>query len=67
MAMLGMAEEPEGTHKHKCQTCGNVWEHENACVNNKPAHTCRECGSEQWWKYDGRERGTFIGCLAAVR
>lgn len=40
--------DPSRTHKHKCPKCGNIWEHSDNCVNNTEAHTCSECGTEQW-------------------
>jgi hypothetical protein len=41
-----------GTHKHKCDFCGFVWEHEDSCINNTKAHTCVICLNVQWyWDY----------------
>ena len=34
-------------HKHKCEKCGNVWEHDGDKVQGDPfddAHTCKKCG-----------------------
>lgn len=39
------------THKHKCNGCGHIWEHGNACRGNVEAHTCARCGDEQWSHY----------------
>lgn len=51
-----------GTHKHKCTKCSFVWEHEDTCVNNTKAHTCRECGTQVWhWDYHP-EQSVFISC-----
>lgn len=49
------------THKHKCQSCGFVWEHEDACDDHHNAvpgsHECLHCGSCNWALgiYDGPE------------
>ena len=49
-------EDPQGLHKHKCKSCGYVWQHENSCVNHIPAHTCI-CGKRQWSVYEGSDNG----------
>jgi hypothetical protein len=41
-----------GTHRHKCESCGFAWEHENSLASHRLMHTCR-CGREQWEKYHG--------------
>ena len=48
-----------GRHRHRCAYCGFEWEHGN-CFNDIKAHTCKECGKEQWdkiavkdWNYYG--------------
>src|SRR5215471_3135134 len=57
--LLGLPQDEEPpTHKHKCGKCGFIWEHEtDDCMNNTPAHTCRECGTEQWFWYEGETQG----------
>src|SRR5262245_48807153 len=51
------------THFHKCGECGFIWEHETDCVNNTTAHTCRECGTEEWFWFHGETAGApFITC-----
>jgi hypothetical protein len=54
------------THRHKCEQCGFVWEHETTgCINNTKAHTCR-CGAEQWEWYKGEAANVpFYSCLKA--
>lgn len=47
---------PVGTHQHKCQNCGNVWEHPDTMAGNKEAHTCSQCGQEEWVKHYPGER-----------
>ena len=37
-------------HYHKCR-CGNLWRHSGAMFDNEKAHTCSECGREQFYKY----------------
>lgn len=49
--MLGLPEEGE-LHKHKCN-CGHVWEHSDNCGGDTKAHTCPNCGMEQWMRYYG--------------
>lgn len=50
----------EGTmdnfHKHKCPTCGYVWEHDPdglTFFTNKRAHKCVKCGDYSWSWYHG--------------
>jgi hypothetical protein len=38
-------------HSHTCASCGYKWRHLGAFNLGDPAaHTCRNCGNEQWWK-----------------
>jgi predicted nucleic acid-binding Zn-ribbon protein len=39
------------THKHKCDRCAHVWEHGEHCAGDTKAHTCTQCGSEQWSRH----------------
>jgi predicted RNA-binding Zn-ribbon protein involved in translation (DUF1610 family) len=45
-------------HKHRCSN-GHIWEHINDCHGwsietlFNAAHTCPECGEQQFWKYEG--------------
>lgn len=51
------------THKHKCPKCSFIWEHEDSCVNNIQAHTCRECQTRCWhWDFYPNEKAQFISC-----
>jgi hypothetical protein len=38
-------------HSHVCEACGNRWRHLGAFNMGDPvAHTCKQCGTVQWWK-----------------
>jgi hypothetical protein len=38
-------------HKHQCESCGHTWRHLGAFnLGEVAAHTCRKCGTVQWWK-----------------
>jgi len=38
-------------HGHTCEVCGHRWRHLGAFNLGDPvAHTCRKCGTVQWWK-----------------
>ena len=38
-------------HTHTCEACGYRWRHLGAFNFGDPgAHTCRQCGTVQWWK-----------------
>jgi len=51
-----------GTHKHKCDGCGEVWVHSDDNLDNVPAHTCK-CGQVQWWKHLPEHQGSEIDVL----
>jgi hypothetical protein len=43
-------------HKHRCVSCGHVWEHDESCRGNRDLHICQRCGDGPWfWRYDGDE------------
>jgi predicted RNA-binding Zn-ribbon protein involved in translation (DUF1610 family) len=47
--MQALASLLEGKHKHRCPSCGTVWEHEDKCAQTDEqafqiAHTCPHCG-----------------------
>jgi len=47
-------------HKHKCDECGCVWEHERpADGEGKGAHNCPKCSVPQGMRYDGPEPAEF--------
>jgi hypothetical protein len=52
---------PTGYHRHRCQFCGLVWEHANACDRSHNAvpgsHECPGCHRCNWGLgiYDGPE------------
>ncbi len=38
-------------HSHTCEACGHRWRHLGAFnFGDATAHTCRQCGTVQWWK-----------------
>jgi hypothetical protein len=38
-------------HAHQCEACGHRWRHLGVFNLGDPtAHTCRTCGTVQWWK-----------------
>lgn len=46
-------------HKHKCDNCGHVWEHDGADIicgklDTTKAHTCEKCGEEQYTIFNAR-------------
>lgn len=41
--------QPEGDHEHECDTCGEKWQHGRDCIGNEAAHTCGNCGDQQWY------------------
>lgn len=46
-------------HKHKCDDCGVVWEHDALCLaDHTAAHKCPKCGKEQRTKYSGKDPAT---------
>jgi predicted RNA-binding Zn-ribbon protein involved in translation (DUF1610 family) len=54
---------PTGEHSHKCPECGHVWAHEDNCLNDAKAHTCK-CGVEQWYVFEnGRSGGEWQSCV----
>lgn len=48
-------------HRHKCEECDTVWEHDVTCFNNAEAHACPKCGLQQWAPYHGDLPATFFG------
>ena len=52
--LLGIPIREGELHKHKC-ICGHVWEHSDNCGGDTNAHTCPNCGAEQWMRYYGDE------------
>lgn len=46
-------------HKHKCDSCKCVWEHEDDCSGVNRAHECPQCGAEQYAKYLGYDAPGF--------
>lgn len=50
--------EKPGMHRHRCPSCGLVWEHADEVArardaDRRHAHTCPECGTHEVWQYDG--------------
>ena len=50
-----------GEHSHKCNKCGHIWSHEDSCLNDTKAHTCK-CGTEQWWVFHDHREGQWQSC-----
>lgn len=42
-------------HQHKCNGCSHIWEHGSENRGNVEAHTCTNCGQQQWAHYDPNE------------
>ena len=49
----------DGKHKHRCEHCATIWEHENICAALssevfEQSHSCPHCGkAKQYHKYQG--------------
>ncbi len=39
-------------HWHQCSFCSNMWQHADSMHGDVPAHTCKKCGNQSWWKAD---------------
>lgn len=51
-------EEEKGSHRHRCDSCGLVWEHGNNCQELsrdifEQSHACTRCGRRVVQKYRG--------------
>lgn len=55
-----------GSHRHKCDSCGFVWEHADSNAGKTAPHTC-VCGKEVWYRHYGDEKPDYIGCGRPVR
>jgi hypothetical protein len=67
IALLGgMDRSGTGEHSHKCNKCGFIWSHEDSCVNDTKAHTCR-CGKEQWYIHHDHKEGAWQSCARSQR
>lgn len=51
-------ESPKGFHRHKCDNCSHVWEHDDSCKGKTNLHTCPDCKEEEWSQYFGPEPPT---------
>lgn len=58
MAEAEVYDSPSGSHRHKYDPCGEVWEHSDWCAFDDSAHECPKCGRENRWKYRGPEPPT---------
>lgn len=47
-------------HKHKCVRCRYIWEHDDSHAGSNAAHSCPNCGSE-----DFGNAFRYHGCLQA--
>lgn len=49
------------THKHKCPSCGCVWQHTRTSFFCAPGmHDCPKCGTHEGMIYRGDEPAEFI-------
>lgn len=49
-------------HRHRCDVCGLVWEHDGNAGGLDWAHRCPECGIEQYNRYHGNQPAVrFLG------
>lgn len=62
---ISRMDNPDGLHTHVCTKCRFKWQHKNSCINDTEAHTCRECGCEQW-ETDRRDSGGVLMQCARV-
>jgi hypothetical protein len=47
-------ESPPDYHRHRCDRCGNVWEHHDDNAGVDAAHVCPQCGNDwQTTRYYG--------------
>jgi rubrerythrin len=44
---------PEGRHRHKCNKCKIVWEHDESCWGSDTVHMCPGCGELKFLRYKG--------------
>jgi hypothetical protein len=59
----GYMDHLESNHKHKCESCGFVWNHKAKDIKDgygTLAHTCVQCGKEQWYKHNGDDPSRCI-------
>lgn len=56
-------------HRHKCDECGNIWEHDDSCGGDDNAHKCPRCQKEQFVRYwgDQEQREPIRLCSASPR
>lgn len=48
-----MEKAEEGTHKHRCDHCGTIWEHSDDLRGSYEAHLCPKegCGEHQGFRF----------------
>lgn len=44
---------PEGRHRHRCEHCFAIWEHDDSARGNGAAHSCPLCKREEYGWYEG--------------
>src|SRR5689334_9698530 len=54
-----------GSHKHRCDDCGTIWQHGNDCNKRgeelrQRTHTCPECGRKQFEWYEGSRKANVV-------
>jgi rubrerythrin len=48
---------PVGFHRHKCEKCNYIWEHDGSFLCS---HNCPNCGKSEYRKYFGGEAPTKL-------
>lgn len=54
----------KGLHKHRCKSCGCIWEHPNECSYEdfEKNHACPKCGKRESFKHYGPEEINYKFC-----
>ena len=65
LALLALGAYALDLHQHRCETCGSSWRHLGAASRgDERAHTCKSCGSVQWWRPGERSRAFALAMHA---
>lgn len=62
------------SHKHRCGSCGHLFEHSDKSFNDEAAHRCPVCKKGPWWyrhysddpPFKPKERKVLICLLIAI-
>jgi len=49
-----IAKDIRGTHLHRCEECGTIWQHGGLAGFIPGTHECPNCGVEEYWHYNPR-------------